>query len=84
MLLRSYQCALSHDDNDRSPTDAGDTPAEGGWTEVTCPVSTHLRRVGFMSPNEGWIVGESGTILRSRVQGDSWSVVQPGLTDEYL
>ena len=72
------------DDNDRSPTGPGDTSTDGGWTEVASPVSTHLHRVGFMSPNEGWIVGESGTILRSRDQGDSWSVVEPGLTDEYL
>lgn len=72
------------DEEGRSPTDPIDTAEDGGWNEIASPVSTHLYRVGFLSPSEGWIVGQSGTILRTRNQGDSWSVVEPGLTDESL
>lgn len=88
-LLTGLFCAvmvfsISCDSEDRSPTGPGSTTTDNGWTEVASPVTTHLYRIKFLSSTEGWIVGQRGTILRSRDQGDSWVIQGSGLTDEYL
>ena len=89
MLLLGALCSgmlfcQACDDDDRSPTDPADTTGEDGWSEITSTVTSHLYSVNFMSPTEGWIVGQSGTILRTTDQGDSWIRVESNLTDESL
>lgn len=83
-LIAGTFCCNACSETDRGPTGPADTSTVGGWTEIPSPVSTHLYRVGFLSPDEVWIVGQSGTILRSRDQGDNWTTVASGLTSEYL
>lgn len=98
MVLYAGLClavTCNDDDNDT----AGDADADGdgdidadsdtdkdnaGWNEVESTVTIDLFRVKFMSESEGWIVGESGTILRTIDQGDTWTSASNSATDEYL
>lgn len=83
-LIAGMSFGSACDESDRGPTNPGDATTEGGWVEVPSPVSSHLYSVGFLSDTEGWIVGQSGTILRSTDRGAHWLREAPGLTTEAL
>jgi len=54
----------------------------GSWADVDCPTEEWLNDVSMVDANEGWIVGEEGTILH--YTGGSWQLVASGLTTEDL
>ncbi len=54
----------------RSPPDAPDYG--NNWVSVVSGTSVHLRGIQFINPLEGWIVGDSGTILHSNNGGATW------------
>ncbi|MBT8190235.1 MAG: hypothetical protein KJO29_07375, partial [Bacteroidia bacterium] len=54
-----------------------------GWTEVSSPVQKFLTRVKFRTDQEGYILGQGGTILKTVDQGANWNVLNSGST-EYI
>lgn len=50
------------------------TQADGSWKQVPSPVSSLLNSVYFVG-SHGWIVGHDAVILRTRDNGESWSIV---------
>ena len=44
------------------------------WTQLASPTQRHLRDVYMHSPTLGWVVGDSGTLLKT-TDGVSWSVL---------
>lgn len=44
------------------------------WKEVENPTTKHLNSVYFVSENDGWVVGESGTIIH--YYGSEWNLVK--------
>lgn len=66
-----------------TPTATSSGPSGNGtWTTSTSPVTTNLNGVSFVDVNNGWAVGDSGTILRW--QSGAWSVVSNVPTSEKL
>jgi photosystem II stability/assembly factor-like uncharacterized protein len=47
------------------------------WTALQVPTSANLRDVYFLSRELGWVVGDSGTILKTTNGGMSWSIQTP-------
>lgn len=65
----------------RSPPDSPDFGSN--WISVISGTSVSLRGVHFVSPLEGWIVGDSGTILHSHNGGATWEA-EASSTTEHL
>jgi photosystem II stability/assembly factor-like uncharacterized protein len=53
------------------------------WSAQTPPSGYFLRAVCFVDRNNGWAVGDSGTILRTSNGGTTW-LAQPSGTDARL
>jgi photosystem II stability/assembly factor-like uncharacterized protein len=49
------------------------------WKQVHSPVSVTLTSVDFVSPDEGWIVGHGGVVLKSIDGGNSWIKILDGI-----
>lgn len=49
------------------------------WTQSQVPVSVTLTAVDFISPEQGWVVGHGGVVLRTRDGGESWDKVFDGI-----
>jgi photosystem II stability/assembly factor-like uncharacterized protein len=52
----------------------------GIWTQLKNPGGNGLNSVFFINANEGWIVGNGGTILHSTDGGATWSAQTSGTT----
>lgn len=46
--------------------------ANGTWVTQTSGVDTNLLDIAFPTPSVGWVVGESGTVLRTTDRGATW------------
>jgi hypothetical protein len=46
--------------------------ANGTWVTQTSGVDTNLLDIAFPTPSVGWVVGESGTVLRTTDGGATW------------
>ena len=46
--------------------------ANGTWVTQTSGVDTNLVDIAFPTPSVGWVVGESGTVLRTTDGGATW------------
>ena len=58
--------------------------AHSGWFwQNPLPQGNHLRDVDFANQNNGWAIGEAGTILFSSDGGNNW-LPQTSGTDEHL
>ena len=47
--------------------------AGGNWHQASVPVSVSLAGVRFINEQDGWAVGHSGVVLRTRDGGKSWT-----------
>ena len=56
-------------------TDGGAT-----WTEISANTTENLRRLYFISNNEGWLVGSNGVIFKTQDGGDTWQSLTSGVT----
>ena len=56
---------------------------EGWFWQNPLPQGNHLRDVQFADQNQGWAVGEAGTILYSSDGGNNWLPQMSG-TDQHL
>ena len=54
------------------------------WERQTSPVKKSLRGVAFVSPKQGWAVGEEGLILHTLDAGKTWLATQPTSTNSNL
>ena len=61
---------------DRPPSAHSDAP--GVWTRQPSGTGVTLLDVAFVGPNEGWVVGRSGTILHTSNGGDTWEAQVSG------
>jgi photosystem II stability/assembly factor-like uncharacterized protein len=52
----------------------------GIWTQLKNPSGNGLNSVFFINANEGWIVGNGGTILHSTNGGATWTAQTSGTT----
>jgi len=50
------------------------------WNRIANPTGQNLNSVFFINPEEGWIVGNGGTILHSTNGGATWSKQTSGTT----
>lgn len=50
------------------------------WIQVQTPTTRNLQRVYFIDSVKGWIVGDSGTIVRTTNGGKSWAVQNSAIT----
>jgi len=50
------------------------------WSTVTSGVTVDLYGVTLQSAQDGWAVGEGGTLLRTKDGGQSWTPQSPGVT----
>jgi photosystem II stability/assembly factor-like uncharacterized protein len=57
--------------------------ANGNWATVPSGVRTDLFDISFPSPENGWVVGQGGLILRTTDGGRTWKRI-PSPTDEDL
>jgi photosystem II stability/assembly factor-like uncharacterized protein len=48
-------------------TDGGET-----WTTVPTNLNVTLLSIQFASDKEGWVIGRTGTILKSTDEGQTW------------
>ena len=58
------------------------TPAQQGWFEQTSGTTNHLNSVFFIDADNGWAVGDSGTIIHTSDGGNNWNVQPSTTTDE--
>jgi|GEM_PF-5215278 len=54
--------------------------AQPTWIQVQTPTARNLQRVCFVDSLKGWIVGDSGTIVRTTNGGKSWAVQNSSIT----
>ena len=52
--------------------------AHAQWTPLTSGTTHNLRSVYFVTPATGWVVGDSGTILKTSNAGSTWSAQSSG------
>lgn len=57
--------------------------AQPFWRQLTVPTVSDLNRLSFVDSLHGWIVGDSGVILRTTDGGENWDVQNSG-TAYYL
>ncbi len=51
------------------------------WNEISLPEGVHtLRAITFVDQNEGWAVGEIGTIIHTTDGGETWEVQNSGIS----
>jgi photosystem II stability/assembly factor-like uncharacterized protein len=48
---------------------------DGSWVAVPSGVSADLNAIAFPTPSVGWVVGQSGTVLRSTNGGATWQKI---------
>jgi serine/threonine-protein kinase len=65
-----------------SDTTAGVKYREGnisptGWTTLSTGITVNLTSIQFINSNEGFAVGERGTIIHTTDAGDSWQRITP-------
>ncbi|MDH3267924.1 MAG: YCF48-related protein [Ignavibacteria bacterium] len=56
--------------------------AQDGWVQQTSGTIADLESVNFYDANNGWAVGESGTILNTTDGGNIWNVQLSPTTDD--
>src|SRR5712692_7840886 len=78
LLLTALGAGLCCSRAQETPT----TPASSWEHVVASPLNYTLFCATFLSPDEGWAVGERGTILRYRA--GQWAAVEPAPTDRHL
>jgi len=54
--------------------------AQGSWVEQSSPTTDHLLGVDFINANTGWIVGDTGTVLKTTNGGTTWMALSSGTT----
>lgn len=84
MLSSFIFTGCTEEDKQASVVGETNTTETTQWYKIDSPTATDLHSVKFLSENEGWIVGEKGTILQSTDKGDAWIKFDKGITDEYL
>lgn len=57
--------------------------SNGGWENKTSGITANLFDIVFAGPEKGWVVGQSGMILRSTDGGETWQKISSP-TDEDL
>lgn len=59
---------------------------DGGtsWSTIAVGTAETLRRLYFISPNEGWLVGSEGVIFNTTDGGNSWQSQSSGTTERLL
>ena len=59
-------------------------PAESQpqWKVLSSPTSRNLNKVCFIDSLEGWVAGDTGTILHTSDGGNSWTRQNPGILDD--
>ena len=59
-------------------------PAESQpqWKMLASPTSRNLNKVCFIDSVEGWVAGDTGTILHTSNAGNSWTGQNPGIRDD--
>ncbi|MBI2919077.1 MAG: hypothetical protein HYY01_13965 [Chloroflexi bacterium] len=63
-----------------TPTPA---PVLGKWELIKSPTRDNLLEITFVDTNEGWAVGEAGTIIYTSDGGASWQFQESGTTDNF-
>ncbi len=67
-----------------TPTTTGSTPANG-FQKKTSPVTKTLNDVEFINNTNGYVVGNTGTVLKTTDGGETWTNVSvAGVTDNFL
>lgn len=61
------------------PDATAQAPREGTWAAQTSGTSRRLSSVFFYDANNGWIVGDGGTFIRTTNGGASWTVMDSGI-----
>ena len=51
------------------------------WTQIPTPTTEHLNDIHFINDQQGWAVGENGTIIASIDGGQSWFLEESGVTE---
>ena len=59
-------------------------PAESQpqWKALASPTSRNLNKVCFIDSLEGWVAGDTGTILHTSDGGNNWTRQNPGILDD--
>jgi photosystem II stability/assembly factor-like uncharacterized protein len=58
--------------------------AQEYWLPVSSPTTHHLRALTFTDSLYGWACGNLGTMIRTTDGGVSWSLLNPGVTDDIV
>ncbi|MBI5219364.1 MAG: gliding motility-associated C-terminal domain-containing protein [Bacteroidia bacterium] len=56
--------------------------AQPGWTTQSSGTTNYLRSVYFTAPDTGYVVGNSGTILKTTNAGTDWTTQSSGTTNQ--
>lgn len=54
------------------------------WIPLPSPTSRNLRKLAFLDSLQGWVAGDSGTILRTTNGGQTWLQQNSGITDNIV
>jgi photosystem II stability/assembly factor-like uncharacterized protein len=54
------------------------------WVPVSSPTTSHLNAVAFTDSLYGWIVGNSGTLLKTTDGGLTWAALNPEITNDIV
>lgn len=52
------------------------------WVPLNCPTHHDLRRLSFLDGLNGWVAGDSGTILRTTGGGQAWIQQNTGIAED--
>ncbi|MEK9137780.1 MAG: T9SS type A sorting domain-containing protein [Bacteroidota bacterium] len=58
--------------------------AQNHWISLDRPTTRNLNRVVFLDTLNGWVAGDSGTILKTTNGGGSWSSQNTGIYNELV
>jgi photosystem II stability/assembly factor-like uncharacterized protein len=65
---------IANNDGDEAPYDITVSGTAGPWAAQTSGTPEHLRGMHFTDANNGWAVGDSGTIVHTSDGGANWAV----------
>ena len=55
--------------------------AQTSWRPLAVPTTRNLNRICFLDSLNGWIAGDSGTVIRTTDGGRHWTSQNPGIPD---
>lgn len=66
------------------PVWGSDVLSQSSWTRMPSPTQHDLRKLSFLDSLNGWVAGDSGTILKTTNGGETWIGQNSGIAESIV